>query len=86
MLEAELLPPARDDFEASYAWYYKHSASAADRFAVAIDDAIQKLCDDATVGIRIDDAHWFYRIKKSYPFYPRRANKAGGGRRGTQPA
>jgi plasmid stabilization system protein ParE len=69
MLEAELLPPARDDFEESYAWYLRRSARAADRFTVAIDMAIEKLCRDPSLRIRIDDEHRFYRLKKSYPFY-----------------
>jgi toxin ParE1/3/4 len=69
MLEAELLPPARDDFDDSYAWYAKQSIPAAERFAVAIDNALEKLCDDPKIGIRIDDEHCFYRLKKSFPFY-----------------
>jgi plasmid stabilization system protein ParE len=69
MLEAELLPPARDDFDDSYAWYAKQSVRAADRFAESIDNALEKLCDDPTIGIRLDDDHWFYRLKKSFPFY-----------------
>ena len=69
MLEAELLPPARDDFEESYLWYLKRSTDAADRFTVAIEDAIEKLCGDPTCGIRLDGEHRFYRLKKSFPFY-----------------
>jgi plasmid stabilization system protein ParE len=69
MLEAELLAPARDDFDESYFWYRKQSVRAAERFELTIDAAIQKLCDDPKIGIRIDDEHWFYRLKKSFPFY-----------------
>ena len=59
----------RDDFDESYAWYAKRSEDAAERFAFAIDSALEKLCNDPNVGIRIDDDHWFYRLKKSFPFY-----------------
>lgn len=69
MLEVELLPPARNDFEESYAWYHKQSIRAAERFELSIDAAIQKLRNDPRIGIRIDDDHWFYRLKKSFPFY-----------------
>ena len=69
MLECEFLPPARDDFDESYAWYRKQSVRAADRFTAAIDEALEKLCRDPNNGIRIDDEHRFYRLKKSYPFY-----------------
>jgi hypothetical protein len=34
MRDAELLPPVRDDFEESYAWYLKRIARAAERFTV----------------------------------------------------
>jgi toxin ParE1/3/4 len=68
MLEAELLPPARDDYDEGYAWYAKHSLPAAERFAAAIDTALEKLCTKPKLGIRIDDEHWFYRLKKSFPF------------------
>lgn len=69
MLEAELLPPARDDFEESYVWYLERSADAADRFTIAIEDAIDKLRRDPACGIRLDDEHRFYRLKKRFPFY-----------------
>jgi plasmid stabilization system protein ParE len=69
MLEAELLPPARDDFEESYAWYFKRSAQAAELFTVAIDAAIERLCHNPLLDISIDEEHRFYRLKKSYPFY-----------------
>jgi plasmid stabilization system protein ParE len=69
MLEAELLPPARDDFEQSYAWYHKRSIAAAERFGDAIDRAVERICRDPALGIRIDDEHRFYRLKKSFPFY-----------------
>jgi plasmid stabilization system protein ParE len=69
MLEAEFLPPARDDFDESYAWYHERDTDAAERFTVAIDEAVAKLCGNPTLGIRLDDDHCFYRLKKSYPFY-----------------
>jgi plasmid stabilization system protein ParE len=69
MLEAELLPPARDDFDESYGWYARQSLPAAERFEIAIDNALEKLCNDPKIGIRIDDDHWFYRLKRSFPFY-----------------
>ena len=69
MLDCEFLPPARDDFDESYAWYHKQSVRAADRFTAAIDDALQKLRPDPSIGIRIDDEHRFYRLKTSYPFF-----------------
>jgi plasmid stabilization system protein ParE len=69
MRDAELLPPARDDFDESYRWYHKQSVRAAERFAAAIDDAIEKLCREPNLGIQIDADHRFYRIKKSFPFH-----------------
>jgi plasmid stabilization system protein ParE len=69
MLEVELLPPARDDFEQSYAWYCERDPNSAERFAYAIEDAIAKLCGKPELGIRLDDEHRFYRLKKSFPFY-----------------
>ena len=69
MLEAELLPRARQDFAESYAWYCAQSDRAADRFEAFINEAIEKLRCDPELGIRIDDKHRFYRLKKSFPFY-----------------
>ena len=69
MLEVELLPQARDDFEESYAWYFRQSEPAAERFATAIENAIEKICRNPAIGIRLDDDHRFYRIKRSFPFY-----------------
>jgi plasmid stabilization system protein ParE len=57
MLEADILPPAGDDFDESYAWYAKQSLPAAERFAVAIDGAIERLRLDPKIGIRIDSDH-----------------------------
>ncbi len=69
MLDAELLPRARQDFAESYAWYYAQSERAADRFETFINEAIEKLRDKPDLGIRLDDKHRFYRIKKSFPFH-----------------
>jgi toxin ParE1/3/4 len=69
MLDSELLPPARDEYDESYAWYCQRSERAAEGFEQSIESAIGKLCADPTPGIRIDDEHRFYRLKKSYPFY-----------------
>lgn len=69
MLDAEVLPPAEDDFEQSYLWYRKRSPDTAIRFRTVIREAIEKLRDDPALGIRMDDTYRFYRIKKSFPFY-----------------
>lgn len=69
MLEVEVLPPAEDEFDESYHWYRGRSHDAAERFAVAIDTAIKKLRRQPSLGIRIDEEHRFYRLKKSFPFY-----------------
>jgi plasmid stabilization system protein ParE len=69
MLEAELLPRARQDFDESYAWYHSQSERAAERFDLFIHNAIEKLCHSPNLGIRLDDEHRFYRIKRSFPFY-----------------
>jgi plasmid stabilization system protein ParE len=69
MLEAELLPRAREDFAESYAWYYAQSERAAARFEIFINDATEKLRRKPDLGVRLDDKHRSYRIKKSFPFY-----------------
>ena len=67
MLDVEVLP--KDEFDESYYWYRGRSHDAAERFAVPIDNAIQKLRRDPDLGIRIDDEHRIYRLKKSFPFH-----------------
>ena len=69
MLSAEILPPAVRDFDEGYAWYFRREPRAAARFADAIDAAIDKLRSDAALGIRLDDEHHFYRLKKGFPYY-----------------
>jgi plasmid stabilization system protein ParE len=69
MLSAEILPPAADDFEQGYRWYFEREPRAAHRFAEMIDRAIDKIRSKPLLGIRIDDEHRFYRIKKSFPYY-----------------
>jgi plasmid stabilization system protein ParE len=69
MLEVEILPPAEDDFEQSYVWYRARSSDAADRFRAAIRQAIDRVCSDPQLGIKVDEKHRFYRLKKSFPFH-----------------
>ena len=69
MLDAEILPPARIDYEESYVWYWKQSRRAAERFSLAVDEAIERLRDDPKLGLKIDDEHRAYRLKRNYPFY-----------------
>src|SRR5215207_9480924 len=69
MRDAEILPPAQNDFDEGYVWYRKRSQRAADNFDIAINEAIEKIRRDPSFGIRLDDEHFFYRLKKSYPYY-----------------
>ena len=69
MRDVEILPPAQDDFDEGYVWYRKRDQRAADGFDVSINAAIEKIRSDPTLGIRLDDEHFFYRLKKSYPYY-----------------
>jgi plasmid stabilization system protein ParE len=60
-------PAATEELERSAAWYEQRSQLAAQRFAIAIDEALSKVATDPERFIRIDAQHRSCSVK-DFPF------------------
>jgi plasmid stabilization system protein ParE len=67
MLPIKYLPGARQDFVESFDWYADRSVVAAERFANAVDAAMQRIAQDATTLTYVDRIHQECRVKR-FPF------------------
>jgi plasmid stabilization system protein ParE len=67
MMPVDYLPGARRDFDESFDWYAERSALAAERFATAIDAALNRIAASPEQFCLIDQLHRECIIKR-FPF------------------
>jgi toxin ParE1/3/4 len=67
MAEVALHPAADRDYQDAFAWYAKQDLHAALQFETAIEQSLERIALDPGVGIRLDDSHYFYRLKR-FPY------------------
>ena len=63
----EYLRKARDDFDQSFDWYAERSAEAAIGFAVAVDDAIDRVLEDPSRFPTLSGSCAYCSLRR-YPF------------------
>jgi plasmid stabilization system protein ParE len=67
MTPVAFLPGARRDFDQSFNWYASRSKLSAERFAIAVDDAISGIAKNPEQFAQIDSPHRCCLLKR-YPF------------------
>jgi plasmid stabilization system protein ParE len=67
MKPIDFLPGARLDFDASFDWYSERSATAAERFANAVDSALTRIASQPDLFAAIDARHRECLVRR-FPF------------------
>jgi plasmid stabilization system protein ParE len=67
MIPVDLLPGARVDFDESFDWYAARSRLAAERFTIAVNDALKTIAENPELFAAIDPIHRACLVKR-FPY------------------
>jgi plasmid stabilization system protein ParE len=67
MKPVDLLPGARSDFDESFDWYAERSVLAAERFELAVDDALRRIAANPEKFAFVTTLHQACRVER-FPF------------------
>jgi toxin ParE1/3/4 len=68
MINLEVHPLAKTEYDEALDWYAEKSDLAAQRFAIEVDVAIRAIQKGPETYARLDETHRFYLLKR-FPYY-----------------